>query len=67
MSIHHARHFAVLEAIALRPLHHFELQPDDRRSVGRLWLSQLVRLRRGDVWELSPTGKALLSRNVTLH
>ena len=51
---------AVLRSIAEEPRNHFELKPIERRQAGRLWVGRLIRLRAGDVWELSEAGRAFL-------
>ena len=50
----------VLQSIAEEPRYHFELKPLERRHAGCLWVGRLIRLRAGDVWELSDAGRDFL-------
>ena len=62
MRHHIASAVAVLQAIAEEPRYHFALKPAERRQAGRLWVGRFVRLRAGDVWEVSDAGRAFLQR-----
>lgn len=57
----------ILGAMAASATHHFAWSPPERRQLARLWVLGLIRLRPGDVWEITPVGRELLSPAQTLH
>ena len=57
----------VLQVIAEQPRQHFEISRLERSGLGRLWQEQFVRLRTGDVWEITERGLAILERGLHLH
>ena len=57
----------ILCAVAKRPHHHFELAPILRPKLSRLWTSHFIRLRQGDIWQITEKGRALLECGGQIH
>jgi hypothetical protein len=55
-----ASELAALEFISILARQHFEIPERYRNLLAGLWSRGLVRLRRGDVWEITQRGKHLL-------
>jgi hypothetical protein len=56
-----------LSLFAERPHQHFELEPTLRPRLSRLWTSKLIRLRQGDIWQITEKGQALLDCGGRIH
>lgn len=57
----------LLQLLAVQPLHHFEIGPQLRRGLSRLWCQRLIRLSAGDWWQITPGGRMLVEPTATLH
>jgi hypothetical protein len=57
----------VLETIAVRPRHHFELRASERLVLVSLWGRGLISLSAGDIWLLSARGRTMLNCRRALH
>ena len=55
-----ARELAILVLLSSGARHHRTFQTHALPSVGKLWTRRLLQLRAGDVWQITPTGMAIL-------
>ena len=62
-----SKSFSVLKSISDQARHHLSLGSQQRREVRRLWMSRMVRLRKGDLWEISQIGRQWLRTDDTKH
>jgi uncharacterized protein YjhX (UPF0386 family) len=54
---------SALRALEQGSRHHFDLSSAQRDAVDRLWKKRLIRLKEGDVWEITEVGlKAIGSK-----
>jgi len=67
MRVFVGREVEVLKAISARPRHHLSLAKCQRQCIAKLWIAHLVRLKVGDVGEVSDRGRQLLTTNETMH
>lgn len=57
----------LLSQIGVAPTSHHDLPHRDRHFLGALWAHRFVALRPGDVWMITPRGKAMLDSAGAMH
>lgn len=57
----------VLQSLMAGPQRHVDLHDHCQGALPRLWLCGFIRLRPGDWWEITHSGRELLATGATFH